>query len=107
MLHDPNDPEYLEALKYLALPSDEKIKLRSQPFDAKKACWVPDPKESYIAADIESTKDDQVTVKTCKGEVRLIPYDHSPFRTFVAHPGKNRQKRCRSTDESTEILLLG
>lgn len=56
-------------MKFLALPSEEKIKLRSQPFDAKKACWVPDPKESYIAADIESTKDDQVTVKTCKGEV--------------------------------------
>ncbi len=56
-------------MKYLALPSEEKIKLRSQPFDAKKACWVPDPKESFIAADIESTKDEQVTVKTCKGEV--------------------------------------
>jgi hypothetical protein len=56
-------------MKFLALPSEEKIKLRSQPFDAKKACWIPDPKESFIAADIESTKDDQVTVKTCKGEV--------------------------------------
>ena len=57
-------------MKYLALPPDEKIKLRSQPFDAKKACWVPDPKETFIAAEIESTKDDQVTVKTSKGEVR-------------------------------------
>jgi hypothetical protein len=66
---DPNDPEVVEAMKYLALPSDEKIKLRSQPFDAKKACWIPDPKETFIAADIESTKDDQVTVKTSKGEV--------------------------------------
>ena len=64
-----NDPELQEAMKYLALPAEEKIKLRSQPFDAKKACWVPDPKESFIAADIESTKDDQVTVKTSKGEV--------------------------------------
>jgi hypothetical protein len=59
-------------MKYLALPAEEKIKLRSQPFDAKKACWVPDPKESFIAADIESTKDEQVTVKTCKGEVYEI-----------------------------------
>ena len=87
MLHDPNDPEYLEALKYLALPSEEKIKLRSQPFDAKKACWVPDPKESYIAADIESTKDDQVTVKTCKGEVRTILSDPCPSLTIVVHLG--------------------
>lgn len=78
--HDPNDPELLEAMKYLALPSEEKIKLRAQPFDAKKACWVPDPKESFIAADIESTKDDQVTVKTCKGEVRL---DESQYFSIV------------------------
>ena len=69
MIHDPNDPEFLEAMKYLALPAEEKIKLRSQPFDAKKACWVPDPKESFIGAEIQSTKDDQVTVKTSKGEV--------------------------------------
>ncbi len=68
-VQNPNDPELIEAMKYLALPAEEKIKLQSQPFDAKKACWVPDPKESFIAADIESTKDDQVTVKTCKGEV--------------------------------------
>jgi myosin heavy chain 6/7 len=68
-VHNPNDPELLEAMKFLALPSEEKIKLRSQPFDAKKACWIPDPKESFIAADIESTKDDLVTVKTSKGEV--------------------------------------
>ena len=59
-------------MKYLALPAEEKIKLRSQAFDAKKACWIPDPKESFIAAEIESTKDDQVTVKTSKGEVCLI-----------------------------------
>ncbi|CAF4448893.1 unnamed protein product, partial [Adineta steineri] len=61
--------------KYLALPSDEKIKLRSQSFDAKKACWVPDPKESFIAAEIESVKDDQVTVKTSKGEVKTLKKD--------------------------------
>ena len=68
---DHNDPEMVEAMKYLALPTEEKLKLRSQAFDAKKACWVPDPKESFVAADIESTKDDQVTVKTAKGEVRI------------------------------------
>ena len=72
MFYDPNDPEFQEAMKYLALPADEKLKLRSQAFDAKKACWVPDPKESYIAAEIESTKDDQVTVKTCKGDVGIF-----------------------------------
>ncbi|CAF0951774.1 unnamed protein product [Rotaria sp. Silwood1] len=72
---DPNDPELLDAMKYLALPSEEKIKLRSQPFDAKKACWVPDPKESFIAAEIESVKDNEVTVKTSKGETRTVKKD--------------------------------
>ncbi|CAF2029476.1 unnamed protein product [Rotaria magnacalcarata] len=75
MIHDPNDPEFQEAMKYLALPSEEKLKLRSQAFDAKKSCWIPDPKESYIAAEIENTKDDQVTVKTCKGEIRTVKKD--------------------------------
>ncbi|CAF0977389.1 unnamed protein product [Rotaria sordida] len=75
MIHDPNDPEFQESMKYLALPTEEKIKLRSQPFDAKKACWIPDPKESFIAAEIESTKDDQVTVKTSKGETRTVKKD--------------------------------
>jgi hypothetical protein len=82
---DMNDPELREAMKYLALPSEEKIKLRSQPFDAKKACWIPDPKESFIAADIESTKDEQVTVKTSKGEVmtiELVPTDRCDTRPF-------------------------
>lgn len=66
-------------MKYLALPSEEKIKLRSQPFDAKKSCWVPDPKESFIAAEIENTKEDQVTVKTCKGEVSENMYHEKLF----------------------------
>ncbi|CAF0715465.1 unnamed protein product [Adineta steineri] len=73
--HNPNDPELLEAMKYLALPAEEKIKLRSQPFDAKKACWIPDPKESFIAAEIESEKNEQVTVKTSKGETKTVKKD--------------------------------
>ena len=69
-------------MKYLALPAEEKIKLRSQPFDAKKACWVPDPKESFVAAEIESTKDDQVTVKTSKGEVSRRRVSSSHIRSL-------------------------
>jgi hypothetical protein len=73
MMYDPNDPELKDALKYLALATDEKLKLRSQPFDAKKACWVPDAKEVYIAADIVETKGEQTVVKTSRGEV-IINY---------------------------------
>jgi hypothetical protein len=94
-------------MKYLALPSEEKLKLRSQPFDAKKACWIPDPKESFIAADIESTKDDQVTVKTSKGEVCrfILNKKNNPLHQSLFYPDKNSEKGRRSTNESTKILV--
>jgi hypothetical protein len=77
MAYDPNDQELKESLKYLVLPTEEKLKLRSQPFDAKKACWVPDPKEVYVAGDIVEVKGDQTVVKTAKGEV-IINYRMYP-----------------------------
>lgn len=68
-LYDQKDPEMVDAMKYLILPPEEKIKLQAQPFDGKKACWVPDPKETYVAGEITGTKGDDVTIKTEKGEV--------------------------------------
>ncbi len=69
--YDHNDPEIVEAMKFLILPSEEKIKLQAQAFDGKKAVWVPDPKESYVAGEIVSTKGEEVTIKTPKGEVSV------------------------------------
>jgi len=77
MSHDPNDKELQESLKYLVLPTEEKLKLRSQAFDAKKACWIPDQKEVYIAGEITEVKGDQTVVKTAKGEV-IINYEIYP-----------------------------
>ncbi len=59
-------------MKYLALTTEERIKLQAQPFDGKKQCWVPDAKESFVAAEITSTKGEEVTAKTDKGEVCII-----------------------------------
>ena len=70
VIYDPNDPELKESLKYLALPTEERIKMQAQPFDGKKQCWVPDPKDSFIAAEITGTKGEEVTAKTAKGDVR-------------------------------------
>jgi len=36
VIYDPNDPELKESMKYLALPTEERIKLQAQPFDGKK-----------------------------------------------------------------------
>jgi hypothetical protein len=69
---DMNDPEVIESLKYLLVPKEERIRMQAQPFDAKKACWVADPKEGYIGGEIEKTDKDMVTVKTSKGEVIFI-----------------------------------
>ena len=69
---DINDPEVIESLKYLQVTKEERVKLSSMPFDAKKACWVPDHKEGYLAAEIQSVKGDEVTVKTSKNEVILF-----------------------------------
>jgi len=75
MMVDPNDPEVKESLKYLVLPTEEKLKLRSQAFDAKKACWIPDAKEVYIGADIVETKGDQTVVQTSRGETVTVKTD--------------------------------
>ena len=53
----------------MTLPTEERIKLQAQPFDAKKQCWVPDAKESFVAAEITGTKGEEVTAKTAKGDV--------------------------------------
>jgi hypothetical protein len=50
MIADMNDQEIVDSLKYLLIPSTEKIKLQAQPFDAKKACWIPDHKEGFLAS---------------------------------------------------------
>lgn len=69
MAYDPNDKELQDSLKYLVLPTEEKLKLRSQPFDAKKACWIPDQKEVFVAGEVVETKGDQTVVKNSRGEV--------------------------------------
>ena len=72
VVYDPNDPELKESLTYLSIPTEERIKLQAQPFDGKKQCWAPDAKDSFIAAEITSTKGEEVTVKTSKVDVCLF-----------------------------------
>ena len=79
-MYDMNDPEVVESLKYLLVPKEERIRLQALPFDGKKACWIPDHKEGYLAAEIQSTKGEEVTVKTSKGEV-IFSFDS--FKSFL------------------------
>ena len=66
---DMNDPEVIESFRYLHVSKEERIKIQSTPFDGKKNCWIPDQKEGFISAEIQSTKGEEVTVKNSKGEV--------------------------------------
>ncbi|CAF1414740.1 unnamed protein product [Rotaria magnacalcarata] len=74
--YDHNDPDVVEAMKFLVLPPEEKIKLQAQPFDGKKACWAPDPKESYVSGEIVGTKGDDVTIKTANGATVTVKKDN-------------------------------
>lgn len=108
IIYDPNDPELKESLKYLSLTTEERIKLQAQPFDGKKQCWVPDAKESFVAAEITSTKGEEVTVKTAKGDVsrRFVKYLHRlHLVSFLIAECHAEERRC-SANESSEIHLL-
>ena len=60
--YDPND----EDMKYLAVDRKKLMKEQTQTFDGKKNCWVPDEKEGFLAAEIQSTKGEEITVKLVK-----------------------------------------
>lgn len=70
MSYDPSDPDF----QFLAI--DKKALLAKQAemgTDSKKGCFVPDEKESWIKAEIISTKGDDVVVLSEKGAVSLLP----------------------------------
>ncbi|KAK3868077.1 hypothetical protein Pcinc_026512 [Petrolisthes cinctipes] len=48
--------------QWLFISREMKIKDQSKPYDAKKSCWVPDPKEGFLEGMIVGTKGDLVTV---------------------------------------------
>lgn len=57
---DPNDPDF----QYLIFDRKKMLKEQTQTFDGKKACWVPNPeKGGFLAAEIQSTKGEEITVK--------------------------------------------
>lgn len=62
---DPKDPDF----EFLAVDRKKLMAEQTKAFDGKKACWVPDAKEGFMAAEIQSTKGEEITVKTASNEV--------------------------------------
>jgi len=61
---DPDPSEFL----YVSL--EQKRIDQTKPYDAKKACWVPDEKESYIQGEITGTKGDMISVYLPSGDTK-------------------------------------
>ncbi|KAL7850526.1 hypothetical protein SRHO_G00198750 [Serrasalmus rhombeus] len=72
MSTDAEMAQYGPAAPYLRKPEKERIEAQNRPFDAKTACFVPDPKELYIKAVIQSKDSGKTTVKTEAGETVTV-----------------------------------
>lgn len=60
---------------YLYVSLEQKRIDQTKPYDAKKACWIPDEKEGYLLGEIKATKGDIVSVGLAGGEVRDVKKD--------------------------------
>jgi len=66
MEHDADDPVAMLRIDKKALLAANKE------FEAKKWVWIADPKEGYKAAEVKSTKGDNLVVETNDGKVNNI-----------------------------------
>ncbi|XP_066545566.1 myosin-16 [Amia ocellicauda] len=65
----------VDPMPFLAPSEKEKLEIMNKPYDIKKSCWVKDDKEAFIAAEIQSEKGEQVTVKTVKNTTLTLKKD--------------------------------
>lgn len=65
----PQEGEDPDPTPYLFVSLEQKRIDQTKPYDAKKACWVPDEKEGYLLGEIKATKGDVVSVGLPGGEV--------------------------------------
>ncbi|XP_065215422.1 myosin heavy chain, muscle isoform X16 [Planococcus citri] len=75
---DPDPTPYL----YISL--EQKRIDQTKPYDAKKACWVPDEAEGFVQGEIQSTKGDLVNVKLPGGEEKTMKKEN----VFPVNPPK-------------------
>ncbi|XP_014298358.1 myosin heavy chain, muscle isoform X6 [Microplitis demolitor] len=71
----PKPEEDPDPTPYLFVSLEQKRIDQSKPYDAKKACWVPDEKEGYLLGEIKATKGDIVSVILPGGETKDFKKD--------------------------------
>ncbi|XP_034240472.1 myosin heavy chain, muscle isoform X19 [Thrips palmi] len=69
---------------YLFVSLEQKRIDQTKPYDAKKACWVPDEAEGFVQGEIKGTKGDLVTVGLPNGEEKTFKKD----KAFQVNPPK-------------------
>lgn len=52
-----------DPMQFLAPPEKEKTEVMNKAYDIKTSCWVKDEKVGFLAGEIQSEKNDKVTVK--------------------------------------------
>ncbi|KAM9784598.1 myosin-4-like [Syngnathus typhle] len=72
MSSDAEMAQYGPASIYLRKPEKERIEAQNRPFDAKTACFVPDPKELYIRGVVQKKEGGKATVKTQANETVTV-----------------------------------
>lgn len=106
--------EEADPTPYLFISLEQKRIDQSKPYDAKKACWIPDEKEGYLLGEIKATKGDIVSVGLPGGEVCIPPSlihsrMHSGFSKFLRVLTSERRIRLpcflASRLESTSVPL--
>ncbi|KAJ6659797.1 hypothetical protein lerEdw1_018513 [Lerista edwardsae] len=65
----------VDPMIFLAPSDKEKIEAMSKPYDIKRSCWVKDDKEGFVAGEIQSEADNQVTVKTVTNQTVTVKKD--------------------------------
>ncbi|XP_019882427.1 myosin heavy chain, muscle isoform X24 [Camponotus floridanus] len=71
----PQEGEDPDPTPYLFVSLEQKRIDQTKPYDAKKACWVPDEKDGYLLGEIKATKGDIVSVGLPGGETKQFRKD--------------------------------
>ncbi|XP_055593740.1 myosin heavy chain, muscle isoform X16 [Uranotaenia lowii] len=88
---DPDPSEWL----FVSL--EQKRIDQSKPYDAKKACWVPEEKEGYVLGEIKATKGDLVTVALPGGESKDFKKD------LVSQVNPPKYEKCEDMSNLTYL----
>ncbi|CAG9798367.1 unnamed protein product [Chironomus riparius] len=83
--------------QWLFISLEQKRIDQSKPYDAKKACWVPDEKEGYVIGEIKSTKGDLVSVTIPGGETKDFKKD------FVTQVNPPKYEKCEDMSNLTYL----